>query len=52
MLEKTCNVCPHYKRRDQASMDDLEKCIECFNSDYEKPEGEENENEECYNHMG
>ncbi len=45
MIHKECSGCI-FKHRGALVMDDLEHCLECFNTDYEKPETLEDEERE------
>ncbi len=46
MIHKECVGCVFKHRGEPIVMDDLEHCLECFNTDYEKPETLEDEEKE------
>ncbi len=43
MIHRDCSGCAFKHSGTPQSMDDLERCLECFNTDYEKPETLEDE---------
>ena len=44
-LERDCyKGCLYFRKIQEATMEDLEHCLECFNSDFKSPERKEDEN--------